>query len=351
MMARLRSARPEVLVPAVVLLASVVFLLVSPVFAERSLSSFDVFNLMQGFAPLGLVTLAVGLTVLCGEYDLSVVSMFAAGGMMSVLWGEDHPVLAALAAVAVCLLIGAVQGAIIAFTGLHSIPVTLGSGIAIIGFVRVIGHDGSQSYDNFDVPLWLDRTLATVLSPRSLVTLAIIVIVALLFARTSVGSTLRAVGGNRRASVVVGVRVDRTLITVFGVSGALASLAGSLNAYSFASATADQSNSLLIYATAGTLLGGVSLAGGRGHILGLAAGGLAVATLQQSFLVLATPDYVSNIVFALLLVAVAALDAPGLRQMLSRRLARRRVPSRGAPGGQVAGSDPADSARVGASSS
>jgi ribose/xylose/arabinose/galactoside ABC-type transport system permease subunit len=123
------------------------------------------------------------------------------------------------------------------------------------------------------------------------------------------------------------VRVDRTLVGLFTVSGSLAALGGALLSYSFAPANPDPGLQPLIFGAVAALLGGVSLTGGRGLPLGLLAGALSVALIAQIVAMTALPDYTGELLYAALLMVVIAIDAPGLRQSLERLKARTTTPA------------------------
>jgi ribose/xylose/arabinose/galactoside ABC-type transport system permease subunit len=143
---------------------------------------------------------------------------------------------------------------------------------------------------------------------------------------TKLGRELRAIGGDRRASRVPGVSVDRRVVGIFTVSGALAAMGGSLLCYSYASANPDPGLQLLILAAVAALLGGVSLAGGRGAPLGLLAGALSVALLAQIVAVTALPDFSTQLLYAALLAVIVAIESPGLHQTVDRLRARHASP-------------------------
>ncbi|MCA2218731.1 ABC transporter permease subunit [Jidongwangia harbinensis] len=323
-MIRRWTSRPERLLPTVSLLAVVLAFAGSPVLTGDALTTFDVYNALQGFAQLGLLALALGITMIAGEFDLSVVGTYALGGMLAVQTGQSSPALGVLVAVAAGMLIGAAQGGLIARLRIPSLPVTLATYIALLGLTSAMSGGLSKSYPNSDATLWVDRTVAVVFSPRSLITLAAFLLAALVLGRTRLGRELRAIGGDRRASRVAGVRVDRTVVGLFTVSGALAALGGALLSYSYASANPDPGLQPLILAAVAALLGGVSLAGGRGLPLGLLCGTLSVALLAQIVTTAALPDYTTQLLYAALL--LGAIDAPGLRAAIGRL--RARVPVR-----------------------
>lgn len=321
-MIRRLLSRPERLVPAVSLPVVVAAFACTPLVSGESLKVFDVRNALQGFAQLGLLALGLGLTMIAAEFDLSVAGTYALGGMLAVSTGRSSPILGVVVAVAAGAAIGAAQGGLIARLRIPSLPVTLGTYIALLGLTSAMSGGLSKTYTNSGATLWVDRPIGAVFSPRSLITLAAFLVAAAVLGGTRLGRELRAIGGDRRAARVAGVRVERTLVGLFTVSGALAALGGALLGYSYASANPNPGLQPLILAAVAVLLGGVSLAGGRGLPIGLLAGTLSVALIAQIVATLALPDYSTELLYAALLVVIVAVDAPGLRRMLDRLRAR-----------------------------
>jgi len=315
-------ARPEAVMPLVSILVVLGAFGCSPLLNGKPLQVFDVYNALQGFAQLGLLALAIGLTMIAGEFDLSVVGTYALGGMLAVQLGAKSPVLGVLAALGAGAAVGLVQGALIARLRIASMPVTLATYIALLGLTYAMSGGLSKSYPNSAATLWVDQSLGGVFSPRSLLTLTAFLIAAAVLGFTKLGRELRAIGSDRRASRVAGVRVDRRLIAVFTISGVLAALGGALLSYSYASANPDPGLQPLILAAVAALLGGVSLAGGRGAPLGILAGALSVAVLAQIVAVTALPDFTTQLLYAALLAVIVAIESPGLRASLDRLRAR-----------------------------
>lgn len=335
-MTGLPRSRPERLVPAVALLVVLVAFCCTPLFSGSALTTFDVFNTGQGLAQLGLVALGLGLTMIAGEFDLSVVGSYALGGMLAVRTGQSSPLLGVAVAVAAGAAIGAAQGGLIAGLRIPSLPVTLATYIALLGLTSAMSGGLSVTYGNSGASLWVNQAIAGVFSPRSLITIAAFVVAAVVLGGTRLGRELRAIGGDRRASRVAGIRVGRTLVGLFTVSGALAALGGALLSYGYASANPDPGLQPLILSAVACLIGGVSLAGGRGLPAGLLAGALAVALVGQIAAITALPDYYTELLYAALLAVIVAIDAPGLRAALDRLGARTRTKT--AAGGEEPGS-------------
>lgn len=314
--------RPESLVPGTAVTVTVVAFALIPTYTDSSIASFDIYNTLQIFARLGLIALALGLTMIAGEFDLSVVGTYALGGMLAVQAGQESYLLGVLAALGAGAVIGLAQGLLIAGLKLPSMPVTLATYIALLGLTSAQSGGLSKTYSNSSVTLWVDQTVLTFFSPRSLITLGLFVLAGVLLTFTRWGRELRAIGGDRRASRVAGVRVDRLVVGTFVASGVLAALGGALLSFSLGSANPDPGVQPLILAAAAALLGGVSLAGGRGHALGLLGGIMAVALLAEIVTVAALPAYVTQLFYAGLLVIIVVVDAPDLRHGVVRAKTR-----------------------------
>lgn len=323
--------RPESLVPLVALGTTVVAFALLPAYTDSGIASFDVYNTFQIFARLGLVALALGLTMIAGEFDLSVVGTYALGGMLAVQAGQDSWATGVLVAVGAGAAIGLAQGLVIAGLKIPSMPVTLATYIALLGLTSSLSGGLSKTYSNASVTLWVDQTVLTFFSPRSLITLGLFGVAALVLGLSRWGRELRAIGGDRRASRVAGVRVDRLVVGTFVTSGVLSALGGALLSFSLGSANPDPGVQPLILAAAAALLGGVSLAGGRGTPIGLLGGMLAVALLAEVVTVAALPAYVTQLFYAALLVVIVVIDAPDLRNGLVRARTRLRPAPSTAP--------------------
>lgn len=321
---------PEVVLPSTAFGLTVVAFALVPTYTDASLASFDVYNTLQIFARLGLLALALGLTMIAGEFDLSVVGTYALGGMLAVQVGQDDYAYGVLAAVGAGAAIGLTQGCLIAGLRMPSMPVTLATYIALLGLTNALSGGLTKTYSNVTVILWVDQPVLTIFSPRSLITLGLFVLAAAVLAWTRWGRELRAIGSDRRASSVAGVRVNRLVVGTFVTSGVLSALGGSLLAFSLGSANPDPGVQPLILAAAAALLGGVSLAGGRGSALGLLGGIMAVALLAEIATVAALPTYVTQLFYAGLLGVIVVVDAPDLHHGIVRLRARLR-PEPGLP--------------------
>ena len=299
----------------------------------RFLNRATAFSVLQQFATIGPVALALGLSMIIREFDLSVGGMLSLAGCLAVMTGANEPASASPWRLLVGCVAGLLQGSIMVGLGLSSVGVTLGGLLTLGGLTYVLTENTTISYARMDVALLVNDPVLGVFSLRSAVAIAAFAVAAFVMARTRVGRDAIATGSDRRAARVAGVQVDHIIIGVFAVSGMLTALAGSLLSYSLAAASPVALADTLLPAAAAAIIGGVSLAGGKGTPAGIAGGVLVLAVLRSGLTAIGVPPYVHDIVTGGVLLAVALLDAGGLerrlfglRRALSRRVDRPLVP-------------------------
>jgi ribose/xylose/arabinose/galactoside ABC-type transport system permease subunit len=311
--------------PFAVLGACIILLAVIDEAEGRFLSAATAYSTLQIFATISLVTLGLGLTMMIREFDLSVVGMYGMAGCVAVLTGTHNPWLGLSLALSIGLAAGVVQGFIIVRLHLSSVGVTLGGLLVFVGIAFVLTESRSLPYDNLGVALLLNERIGGIFSLRSLVPIMFFAVAAVIFAWTRLGRDIIAIGSDRRAAITTGVKVDTLIIGIFAVSGLCAALSGALLSYSLASASPAGLSDVIAPAAAGAILGGVSLGGGSGRPLGIAAGALTLAVLRSGLNAVGAPPFVNDITMGTVLLAVAILDGPYLarRLIVVRRLASR----------------------------
>ena len=302
--------------PLAVLVACILLLTLVDLGSNRFLSGATAYSTLQIFATGGLVALGLGLTMMIREFDLSVVGMYGLAGCIAVLTGTDNPWIGLGAALGIGAAAGLFQGFLIVRLGLSSVGVTLGGLLVCVGVAFVLTESRSLPYENMRVALLLNERFGGILSIRSVVTIAIFLLLAGLFAWTRIGRDIVATGSDRRAAVTTGVNVDALVVGIFAFSGFCAALAGALLSDSLASASPAGLSDVIAPAAAAAILGGVSLAGGTGRPLGIAAGVLTLAVLRSGLNAVGAPPFVNDITIGAILLTVAILDGPYLARRL-----------------------------------
>lgn len=280
-----------------------------------------VFSVMQLFATLGLVALGLGLSMLVREFDLSVAGIVGLAGCIAVMTGAASPWLGVLLGVGAGAASGVLQGLIMTRLQLSSVGVTLGGLLTLQGITYVLSENKTIGYPNVAVALDLNAPIAGLVSVRSACALAVFAFAALVMRYTHLGRDVIATGSDRRASRIAGLNTDRVIIGVFAASGACAALAGVLLSYGLGAASPVALADVLAPAAAAAIVGGVSVAGGRGSPTGIAAGVLTLCILRSGLSAIGVEPHVHDLVTGGILAVIAILDAPDLgRRIIAWRL-------------------------------
>jgi ribose/xylose/arabinose/galactoside ABC-type transport system permease subunit len=290
------------------------------------LSLGNMYALGQSFALLGLITLGLALTMIAGEFDLSVGAIVAVAGLVMVKTGDAQPLLGIGLAVGAGVLIGLVNGALTLKLAVSSLVTTLGVMILLRGVAVWIEGGQVVSYANFDAADLLDLKLLEVLSLRSLVTVGCFVAVAALLRFTRIGRDIYATGSRRKAAVMSGARVPLSILVVFALSGGFAALVGALMSISLATASSQFGANLLLQAATAAILGGVALSGGVGRPGGIAAGVLVLSVLNNGLSLMGAGSPTILLLNGAVLLLVVLVDGE-LPTMLRRAVRRVRTPA------------------------
>jgi len=305
--------------PFVVLATVLATLLVVAAGTRTAVDAHLAFSVLQYFATLAPVALGLGLTMIAGEYDLSVGSVLGLAGCVTVITGATSPALGLACGMALGAFAGLLQGLLIVWLRLSSVSVTLGGLMSLGALSYVVTGNRTVTYPDLGVAMAVNAPIGGIVSARGVIAFACYAVVALLLRETRVGRDLAATGSDRAAALTAGVRTDVVLVLVFATSGALAALSGVLLSYSLASASPAGLTDVLVPATAATIIGGVSLSGGRGHPLGVAAGVLTLCVLDAGLNALGASPFMQNVAMGAVLLVVAIGDAPLLTRYLRRR--------------------------------
>lgn len=293
-----------------------VFQVLSPVFLRPSALS----NYLNNGIPILLITVGVAVVMVGGGIDLSIgtVAGLSAGmTMWAVGAGMPTPV-AVLAGVATGLVFGIVNGFVITQLGINDFIVTLATLNVAGGLLIVLSEN--VSLRGVSAPGLVSLTRGSTLGiPTSFcIAAAIFVLMQFLLMRTMFGRRLFAAGVSSEAATLAGVEVRRVRFNSFVISGLLAGAAGVLLASRLGAVQAFLGMGYEFTAIAGAVLGGVSLAGGRGSVWAAVVGGLMLLTLQQGLRLNGVDPVYFSIVTGLAIVTGVVFDRQAQRLVLSR---------------------------------
>jgi ribose/xylose/arabinose/galactoside ABC-type transport system permease subunit len=293
----------------------------------------NLIDIMRAVAPILMVSIGMCLVVASGGIDLSVGSMMAVSGAVSMefLSGAEAPHSVGTAAAAIglalglCAVLGAVNGILVAYVGLQPFITTLVMMLAGRGLAKVItsGQNTSATNEPFR---WIANGRVLGVPVVIMIAAAITVLVAVIVRRSALGMMVEAIGINSAASRLAGLGAGGLLVTVYVLSGVLGGIAGVFATGSVMTVDVSQTGyQLELDAILAVVIGGTSLAGGKFSLGGAVIGATIIATLDKTVVFLgvtssATPAFKAIVIIALYLVqsgrTAAAVRA--IRRPLSR---------------------------------
>lgn len=263
------------------------------------------FAIMERFAVLGLVGLALTLCIIAGEIDLSIGSNAALAAVIAVRFTDSlGAVTASLIAICIATLIGAVQGYFIAYLRVRAIVLTVGTLMLLRGVALFAAQEKTVMLTDFTVPDFITTKMLGYFSPASLLVIAMFICVGLFMSFTRFGREIYAIGGARKEAMAAGISLKRPMIIVFAISGFCAGLGGVIIGLRSGTAQALGLQYLLLAGTVAAFIGGVSILGGKGGVIGAAIGTLTVNFLNTGLVFNVTPAFMVQLYLGVLLIIV-----------------------------------------------
>ncbi|WP_114192392.1 ABC transporter permease [Edaphovirga cremea] len=281
------------------------FSMLSPVFMTIP----NLLNILQQSSINGIIALGMTLVIISGGIDLSVgptAALSAVLGATLMVAGVPIP-LAVMATLGVGALCGVFSGSLVAYAGLQPFIVTLG-GLSLFRAMSLIFTNGNPI---FGIPPEFRSVINTevfgVPAPIVIV-VTIAIILWVLMNKTPLGEYILAVGGNEEAARVAGVPVKRTKVTVFVISGMLASLASLILIGRLGAAEPTMGNLWELDAIAAAAIGGASLMGGKGSIIGTLIGAIILGSLRNGLTLLNIQAFYQLLATGLIIIIAMLID-------------------------------------------
>ena len=274
----------------------------------------NLLGLLQNVAILGILGLAMAIIVIGRGIDISMVAVLAVpAGLVLQMVQDGHSVpVAILAAVALALVFGLVNGWLIAYAEVPSLFTTLASGLFLAGL-------GQVAFFRLDVVSWSPQLDAlafvgrgTLLGvPMPVVMFALVAVgVSLFLRRTRLGTYVYAIGDNPFGARTTGIPTRPVIVLQYTLAALIGALAGFVMAASVNSMPTRIYNSTLIYdVILVVVLGGIGLSGGRGGVLNVVIGTLLIGTLLNGMTILDVPYSAQNLVKGVILLVAILIDS------------------------------------------
>lgn len=278
--------------------------------SEYFLTEQNLLNILLQSSTVGILAAGVTLVLIAGEIDISVASVqaLAATVAATVIITRGGSVAFGIAAgIVVAIVAGAVNGYMTIYARVPSFIVTLAtlgiaqgaaflvtSGQAIGEFPHAYSVLGQGKVGPVPVPVIIAGIVYLALH--------------LLLSQTPFGVNVYAVGGSRNASRLVGLRIERTIMTVFVISGALAGLSGIILSARLDAAHGSFGASDLLDAVAAVVIGGTSLFGGSGSVIGTLGGVIIIGTIRNGLVLLNVEAFWTQVVVGVVILVAVMLD-------------------------------------------
>lgn len=294
-------------VPLIGLLIIIVLL---AILSSAFLSVLNILNVLRQASINGFQAFGLTLVIISGGIDLSVGSVVAFSGMVTALLilAGVTPILAVLAGLASGTAIGVVNGLLIAKGKLQPFIATLGSMLVFRGMTLYISNGVPASKLGEGLIGFIGRGFILGIPTPVYLLLVVFLVIAFVLRNTVFGKRIYAIGGNKRAALLSGIDVDRNLIYIYAISGFLAAVAGIVLMSRVDSAVPTAGISFELSAIAAAVIGGVSLAGGKGNATGTLIGILIIAIIINGLNLLGTSSYLQQVITGLIIVAAVIAD-------------------------------------------
>jgi ribose transport system permease protein len=306
-LARRLADSPEIGIIAALAVAVIVFTSLNPLFLSVS----DLQNpLGVDLAGFGILAIGESFVIMTGGIDLSVGSLTAFFVVASA-WLNTTAHIPVGFVFVLTVLAGIAWGLWHAFwiTRLGVAPFV----ITLVTFIFAAGADEALAPNPIPLssPAFLSLVGSTVAGiPIAVVIFVVIALLAWFFLeRTYFGRQVYAVGGNTEAARLAGIPTNRRIYLAYGVSAACAAVAGLIEASRFTSGTADSVTGYELYAIASAVIGGVSLMGGQGRIIGVVSGAALLVALRDGLVTVNVNAYYQSMVVGFVLFVAVVLDA------------------------------------------
>ncbi|HZD67649.1 MAG TPA: ABC transporter permease [Actinomycetes bacterium] len=307
----LRISAPLVLrsltVPAALLVVALVFGLASP----RFLTATNLLTILNQAAVVGVIGIGMTFVLMLAGIDLSVGSTATLATVVLSELLVNHPLPVGLA-MALALLtgvgVGLVNGLLVVKALVPPIIVTLGTLSAVQAIAQYLSGSQTTSLDSFGVLTYLGQGYVGRVPVPGIILLVLAGAGQLALARTAACRRLRAIGANRDAAALMGLPVVRSTVAVYVLSGLLASFAGLIIAGQLSASTPNAGYGLELPAITAAVLGGTSLFGGSGSVIGTLVGSILLAAVFNGLILLGFSAFTQQVATGVILALTIALN-------------------------------------------
>ncbi len=271
----------------------------------------NIINVLRSISINAIVTVGMTMVIISGGLDLSVGSVIGLGGIITAFFltelGFTLPV-ALVAGIASGAIIGYVISLFVTKLNINSFIVTLGFLSVARGIIYLFSTGANISVENKIIIYMGQGTIGNI--PVSVIIMSLIIILGSIFLKYTVtGRYIYAIGGNERAARLSGIRVEKIRTLVFVLTSSLAAFAGILTIGRLGPAEVIAGTGAEIDIIAAVIIGGTSLSGGKGSVVGSLIGAAIIGILRNGFVILGLPIAAQTIGIGAVLILSVTIDS------------------------------------------
>lgn len=299
----------EMVIFLIFLSVCILMAILSPYFLKPA----NIMNILRQISNVGVVSVGMAMVIITGGIDLSVGANLALCSCVAAVLAQSiNPWLAVVCAIIVGGVVGLANGFLSVKIGIASFIATLGMqqvcrGLAylITGGIPVQYRNSTNFLGGGTIPI-----TEKVAIPISVIIMFVIYGFGIVFMNKTVsGRYMYAVGDNEKSTRLSGVKTDKIRILAFVITGMLAGFAGVLNAGNLTTAEAGSASGLEQDSIAAVVIGGVSMSGGEGSMVGMLIGAAFMGVIRNGFILLSFPHYLQTFTIGLLIIVAVGIDS------------------------------------------
>ncbi len=303
----------NVLVEQKSLITLLVLILIVSCLSDNFFTLNNIFNILQQTSINAIIAVGMTLVILTSGIDLAVGSIFALAGAVtaSMIGADISPFIAICAALMLSAILGAFSGVIIAKGKLQAFIATLVMMLILRGTTQVYTKGSPISTgtnDNSEMFEWIAFGRVFGIPVPIIIMIIVFATAWYLLKYTRLGRYIYALGGNESATQLSGINVDKVKIIVYAMSGLLCAVASTIEVSRLSSAQPTAGTGYEMDAIAAVVLGGTSMSGGRGKIIGTLIGALILGFLNNGLNMLGVDAYYQMIVKGVVILLAVLVD-------------------------------------------
>ena len=273
----------------------------------------NITNIFLAISFEGMIVIGMALLIIIGEIDLSVGSIMAFGAVLSIKFQPYGVVLGILAGIIGGIIFGVINGLLVTKLQLPSIAVSLGIMVFLKGIVFALtkAHTITGTNENFGL---ISQTKILQIPSTVIIFIILLIIFEFILQKSFFGRGIFAVGGNATASKFFGIKVDRSRILCFTITGFLSGLAGVMLAGKLNIASGNIGQYSNVFVITAVLLGGISMEGGEGSIFKAFQGILLLGIMNNAMVIMKISPFVQEIIRGLLLILIIVIDSINIKK-------------------------------------